>query len=346
MVLPLKGVIAARRASFDQLTLFRIIDNTKGVILQHIAVNTKQGERTIMYRGNKCIIAILGISLVLFISCSNTGDSEAENANEVDVVMDDYAFAVVDSIPSGWTTFKMDNRGQETHEFALYRLPEDKSYQDLYREIIQPADSLQQLLLEGTIDSTEHEKALAQAYPEWLEELESVGGGGLITPGEVSRTSIKLDPGSYEMSCFIASPNGRRHLYQGMTRSITVTKDSSEPAKPQPDVEVTSSGDDIAVDGSLGFGPNTIAFHVAEPDSEDTDPYSSMYLAEPLDPMQQDKQLRDFDTHDPPTELVGGALAIPAGDTSFVTVDLTTPGVYTMVFPHGDKTVLKELVVN
>lgn len=302
-----------------------------------------------MFSSNKCIIGILIITsgLIMF-SCSGSGDRETMDSNEVDVVMNDYAFAVVDSIPSGWVTFKMDNRGEETHEFALYRLPEDKSYQDLHREIIQPADSLQQLLLEDSIDSTEHEKALAQAYPEWLEELESVGGGGLISPGEVSQTSIKLDPGSYEMSCFIASPNGRRHLYQGMTRSITVTKDSSEPAKPKPDITVTSSGDDITVDGSLDFyGTYTIAFNVVEPDTEDTEPYSSMYLAEPLDHMQSVTEFRDFDIHDPPSDLMGGALGVPAGDTSFVTVELTAPGAYNLIFPHGDKkTKVKEATVN
>ncbi len=301
-----------------------------------------------MYSANKYIIAIFMISSgLLIISCSESEDSEAKNANEVDVVMNDYAFAVVDSISSGWTTFKMDNRGQETHEFIMHQLPEDKSYQDMHREIVQPLDSLQQLLLDGAMDSTEHEKAVAEAYPRWMGKVESYGGGGLITPGEVSRTTLKLDPGNYVMSCFIPSPNGRRHVFQGMIRSITVAENSSETSKPQANVTVTSSGDDITVNGSLGFGTHTIAFHVEEPDSKEASPYSSMYLATPLDPMLRVTELRDFETHDPPSDLIAGALAIPAGDTSFVSVDLTVPGAYTLVFPHGDKkTILKEISVN
>ena len=301
-----------------------------------------------MYSSNKCIIGILIIiSGLLSLSCSGSGDSETMDSNEVDVVMNDYAFAVVDSVSSGWTTFKMDNRGQETHEFIMQRLPENKSYQDLHTEVIQPLDSLQQLLLEGTIDSSEHEKAVPKTLPDWIGKLESIGGGGLISPGEVSRITLNLDPGNYAMSCFIPSPNGRRHVFQGMIRSITVAGNSSEPAKPQPDVTVTSSGDDITVDGSLFFGTNTIAFHVVEPDSEDTSSYSSMYLAYPLDPMQRVKEFRDVDTHDPPSDLIGGTLGVPEGDTSFVTVELTTPGTYNFVFPHGDKkTILKEITVN
>ncbi len=301
-----------------------------------------------MYRAGKWIAAILIISSgLLNISCSGSSYGEGKKSNEVEVVMNDYAFAVVDSVPSGWTTFKMDNRGEETHEFALQRLPEGKTYEDVHREIIQPLDSLQLLLLNGAIDSAEHEKAVAQAYPEWMGQLELYGGGGLITPGEVSRTTLRLDPGNYVMACFIPSPNGRRHAFQGMIRSIAVMEDSSESTKPRPVMKVTSTGDGITLDGSLGFGTNTIAFHVEEPDSQEATPYRRMYVAEPLDPIQRDKELRDFEIHDPPTDLMGGALAIPPGDTSFVTVHVTNPGSYTLVLPHGsEKTVLKKVTVN
>lgn len=168
--------------------------------------------------------------------------------------MGDYVFGTPASIPSGWVTFQMENVGEETHEFVLQHLPEDKTFEDLRSEVIEPLDSLQQLLIEGAIDSTEYEKATQQALPEWISEVENVGGGGNVGPGQTAQTTLELEPGEYAMICFIPSPNGRRHAFQGMVRPITVTEASSEAEAPEADVTIRSAGREISIEDPFSPG--------------------------------------------------------------------------------------------
>ncbi|MDZ7692167.1 MAG: hypothetical protein U5K69_13715 [Balneolaceae bacterium] len=78
----------------------------------------------------------------------------------MDLLLVDFTFGGPESIPSGWTTLRMHNKGSETHEFVLHRLPDSISYNDMHRQVIQPMDSLEQLLHDGKIDSARRQKAL------------------------------------------------------------------------------------------------------------------------------------------------------------------------------------------
>ncbi|MDZ7692166.1 MAG: hypothetical protein U5K69_13710 [Balneolaceae bacterium] len=170
--------------------------------------------------------------------------------------------------------------------------------------------------------------------------------GGLISPGQQSNITLNLDPGSYVMSCFIPSANGHSHRSQGMVRPITVTERSPRETAPEEDVMITSSGHDITQEGKLGFGQQTVAFHVEKPPADSINPYSGMSLAQLTDPMDQQEDLRDFEPNPPSIPILGGALAIPPGDTAYVSVKLTVPGPYSLVFTNmEDQPKLREFVV-
>jgi hypothetical protein len=55
------------------------------------------------------------ITSVIITSCSKT-----PSTNLVEVTAKDYYFHMQDSIPSGWTTFRLKNEGHATHFFFLH----------------------------------------------------------------------------------------------------------------------------------------------------------------------------------------------------------------------------------
>ena len=75
----------------------------------------------------------------------------------VEVTARDYAFDVPDEIPSGWTTFRMTNAGEQEHFLYVYRLPENKTYQEFQEEVIVPFGKVWEQYDSGEIDRTEAE---------------------------------------------------------------------------------------------------------------------------------------------------------------------------------------------
>lgn len=296
-----------------------------------------------------CLCALLGLLLL-----PAPGQSaEAQDTHEgmaattpsvIDLTMVDYAVAAPSSIPSGWSTFRMENMGQETHEFVLGRLPEGKTFSDVQDEYLEPIDSLDQLRQEGTIDSTEFMDEVEQIRPNWVGDVERIGGGGLIGPGETAKITLNVKPGEYHMSCLVSSANGRSHLLQGMVRGLTVTDASSNVSPPDADATVHSKGSSVTVNGTLRSGEQTVAVHVEEPQGTLEEPYSSAMLAR-LGPETDPEDLHEFDANPPPTDFLGGALAVPTGQTAYVTVDLE-PGRYAWLLPHSEEdTIVKEFTV-
>ncbi|MEF8866773.1 MAG: hypothetical protein V5A20_13530 [Salinibacter sp.] len=261
------------------------------------------------------------------------GEATGENtpSSTAQMIMADYAFGTPDSIPSGWVTFQMENVGEETHEFTLARLPQGKTYEDA-RGIIELADSLEQRLVEGTIDSTAYGKAVQQVIPEWEDEAESVGGGGPLGPGQTARATLRLKPGRYVISCLISSPNGRTHSFRGMNRGITVTEDSSGAEPPEADVTLRSAGREVSVEGQPRPGEQTVALRVEEPPEDLESPYNWAFVA-PFGPETSVEELRERDFTDEDlhaTAFRGGVGRVPAGQTRYFTVDLE-PGRYAWV---------------
>lgn len=277
------------------------------------------------------ILLFIGFSFI-GLTCTQNVDESATDSSAINLIMQDFAFAMVDSIKSGWVTFRMDNRGEELHEFFMHRLPDDISFEEMHAQVVMPMDSLQRLLLEGEIDSSQHQKAVQQAYPQWISNLRPYGGGGHISPGKMAETTMKLDPGNYVMTCFINSPNGRRHLFQGMIKPVVVKEDSSNSAIPEPDVEVTNAGSDITMNGSFGTGKQTMALQVQESSEEDSVSYSTAFLIR----LNESTDIEDLDNYFQKPhqfEVLGGTLGVPSGQKSFVSAELN-PGNYVWIFPN------------
>ena len=93
----------------------------------------------------------------------------------VEVIARDYAFDAPAEIPSGWTTFRMKNEGQEHHFLLLNRLPDGKTFEEYVAEVGLPFDSVWHELKRGAIDKEEAGAMLGRLLPAWYASVEQDG---------------------------------------------------------------------------------------------------------------------------------------------------------------------------
>jgi len=188
----------------------------------------------------------------------------APAAGSVEVVADDYSFLAPDTIPSGWTTFRMVNQGNEPHFFLLNRLPEGKTFEDYGREVAAPFDSVWNALASGAVDKAEAGAMLGRLLPAWYAGVEAMGGVGLLAAGRTAQATARLEPGSYVMECYVKTAEGSFHAMLGMVTPITVSTEVSDQEAPAPDLRVTLTNAELAVEGEPSAGEQTVAVHFEE----------------------------------------------------------------------------------
>ena len=129
---------------------------------------------------------------VLLAGCGGEGDEEAQ---PIDVQGDEYAFVMPDEAEGGVVRFNVSNTGEELHEYALGRLDEGKTL-----------DDVKEALESGGDDP-----------PEWFVD---VGGVPLLSPGEELGLTRELEAGTYVFLCFIPTPQGVPHVELGMLKAF------------------------------------------------------------------------------------------------------------------------------
>ncbi|HUP01947.1 MAG TPA: hypothetical protein VM737_10560 [Gemmatimonadota bacterium] len=277
-------------------------------------------------------------------------DSPAE-AGVVEVTARDFAFEAPAEIPSGWTTIRMRNAGQQEHFLYLYRLPEEVTYERFLEEFMVPFGNVWNAYAAGEIDRSEAEARFGSELPGWfLTEVTPSGGPALTEPGVTSQATVELEPGTYVMECYVKTPDGRWHTELGMQRRLVVTDDSTGAAPPAADAELTLSNYEIATSGGLSAGERTIAVHVEE------NPEGFMMHDVNLFRLDGDTSVGEIvawmDWMDigqfrapAPGHSLGGVEHMAAGRTGYMTVDLA-PGDYAWVSEgYGARGVVREFTV-
>ena len=260
-----------------------------------------------------------------------TGALAQDGARDAPPVLEvaalDYEFQTsTTEIPSGWITVALENRGDEPHMLEFTRLPEEGSYRALmrFRGVL---DTLQASLEEGAIDSATYLEAARSEVPPWYSDLEYRSGPGLVTPGGTARTTVRLEPGTYVMGCFLADSAGTLHYTRGMRSKMTVTEASSGASPPAADVELTLADYEISVDGRMTTGEQTVAVHFGERAKPMEAPFQDIRLARLEDGVSAQELAQWEDSPPAPADLLGGAHPLPAGHTAYFTVNLE-PGRY------------------
>jgi hypothetical protein len=148
------------------------------------------------------------------LALAGCGGDEPE-ANVVDIRGDEYAFVMPDELEGGWTALRLENTGDEPHEFALAKLEGNPTLADVRAALSDPA--LQE-----------------QGPPDWV----SIRAGiPTLARGETASLTQRLEPGRYALICFLDGPSGRPHFVDGMIKVVDVAGDAGAEA-PEPDATI------------------------------------------------------------------------------------------------------------
>lgn len=185
----------------------------------------------------------------------------------VNIVARDFAFEVADTLPDGWVTVDFENEGQEEHFAYLYRLPDDKTIDELRSEALAPFGAAWYGYVSGEISREEAEERFRTDIPAWFyDEIISVGGPALTEPGEHARVTIELEPGTYVLECYVKRPDGTWHTELGMQRTVIVaeTEREVEAAPPEADARMTLSNYAIEWEGEIDGGSGVVEVHATD----------------------------------------------------------------------------------
>lgn len=267
----------------------------------------------------------------------------------VEIRTTDYAFHFPSELPSGWTTLRLTNEGDEAHFLSLWRLPEGKSFDDYVTEVYDPFMEQFRGYKAGELGREEMLERLGEVLPEWL-DLGAMGRGGvgLTSPGRTATTTVELVPGTYAVECYMVTAEDQAHNELGMLRPLVVTEEATGAAPPAADAELRLSNQGIAVVGELGRGEQTIRVTVTEPAPGLLGHDAHLARLDGADLTAIVPWMSWIDGLIPPApaEFLGGAEQVPPGHASFVTVQLE-PGRYAWISEgYAEQGLVEELRID
>ena len=273
----------------------------------------------------------------------------ATSTGVVEIIARDFSFEAPTEIPSGWTTFRLNNEGAQEHFAILWLMPEGHTVEDFESQVAPAFHSIMGPYQQGTIDREEAINTLGAALPEWFWSVLPAGGVGLTAPGGVAQTTVKLEPGTYVLECYVKTPEGVFHSMYGMLHPVTVIDDPSGTTPPEADVEMTLANYEIAIEGEFTAGEHTIRVDVVD-DPEGLLKHD-IHLVRLSAGTTADDVVAWMDWLDAlmapaPAEFLGGAEDMPAGSTAYITVSLA-PGTYAWISEsYGGQGMVMEFTVD
>jgi hypothetical protein len=209
--------------------------------------------------------AVAGCTLWLALfGCAGEPTEQGPAPGVVEVTIETMDFQMPESIPSGWTTFRTDNRSAMTHLGVVERMPEGYGLREQQDQIAPVFQEGMDLINAGDMDG-----ALAKfgELPEWFGQIVFLGGPGLMAAGTVSETTVRLEPGTYLLECYVKT-DGLFHSYNpspsmdGMVAQFTVTDEPNGAPEPVPTIRINlGSKNGMTVVGEPSAGPHTVAVH-------------------------------------------------------------------------------------
>ena len=294
-------------------------------------------------------------------SCKSDKDREVDDPvqlqkdNVIQIVTENMDFQMPDTIPSGWNTFRYKNLSPQTHFFLVDKYPQGKTIKDVRTLVIPVFDSGMKLINEG---KSEEGFAEFGKLPEWFSEVVFVGGSGLISPGNIGETMIKLDPGYYMVECYVKMNNGVFHSSMGMIRELIVSDKVSENTELTTDIRINiSSTEGIVINDSIHRGLQTFAVFYKDQIVHENfvgHDINLVRLTGNADLEALDNWMNWTDPKgliDPAPEgvtFLGGVNDMPTGSTGYFTVTLE-PGNYVLIseVPNpSSKNMLKTFTVS
>ena len=268
--------------------------------------------------------SVVAVVVVALAGCTTgekarPADTTASAPNVVSLSATEYAISAPDSIPAGWTTFRLTNRGQSVHYGHIVRLDSGRTPQDLvgaYAEAIRTS----------------------APRPAWVKRF---GGPGGTAPGSTSNVTQQLEPGSYVWICPVEDSTGTPHFTKGEAKPFVILAAAagtaaSAPA-PKSDAAIRLVDFSFTIPSPLTAGRHTIRVENGGAEPHD---FSLMKLApgrtldELLNWLNPERARRSEGAEAPPPletigSPVGGIAAISPGMSAYFDADLT-PGEYVL----------------
>ncbi|MEF8813671.1 MAG: hypothetical protein V5A55_07615 [Halovenus sp.] len=163
---------------------------------------------------------------------------------------------------AGWTTLEFDNRTEHTHFAYLQKIPQpaidaaESKDRDLLDYWVEKVTDPFQVFMDWILGKVES----PAAFPTWFGQIEPSGGVGLTTGHTTARTTVNLDPGQYQVECYVKNDSNEFHSYLGMVDLLTVTEERSGVEEPEATLDLSlSTTDGITADDEVRPGQHTVA---------------------------------------------------------------------------------------
>jgi hypothetical protein len=258
-------------------------------------------------------------------ACSTKEETPSQNLaaapNVVSLAATEYAIEAPDTIPAGWTNFRLANRGQEIHYGHIVRLEPGRTVQEL-------------------VDAYAEAIRTSGPRPKWVMRF---GGPGGAFPGDSSSVTQYLEPGSYVWICPIEDNGGNPHFGKGEFKPFVVRVSdgalADRAARPEASIVVRLMDFSFALDSSVPAGRHTIRVENAGVEPHDLvmmklNPGKT--VAELFAAMNPERARRPGQAAEPPPPMeslatgAGGIAAIAPGMESFFETNLS-PGEHVLL---------------
>ena len=269
----------------------------------------------------------LSIALVAFLpACASDREAPRPNLaaavpNVISLTATEYAFAAPDTLPAGWTTFRLANHGEEVHYGHMVQLEAGRTVQEL-------------------VDAYAEAIRTSGPRPKWMTRF---GGPGGAAPGDSSSVTQYLEPGPYVWICPIEDSVGTPHFAMGEFKPFVVHAagpgSADRAAAPEAGMVVRLMDYSFAIDLPLQAGR-----HMIRVENAGVEPHDLVLMK--LAPgktvedvrrwMNPERARRSDDAGEPEPSLAdlgnvaGGIAAIAPGMQSFFEADFTA-GEYVLI---------------
>jgi len=140
---------------------------------------------------------VKGMVKTLQVTPATPGAATSQPNAPVAITLRDFDFETPGNIPSGNTTWRINNAGPQPHELQVAKLPGGGSTDDILK--------------------------VYTTLPPPPRTFQSLGGMQGLSPNTNGFLALNLQAGDYAFYCTMPDPNtGQRHLQEGMLKQITI----------------------------------------------------------------------------------------------------------------------------
>ncbi len=292
------------------------------------------------------------------------GPAAISDANVVEIIAthhgDDYVFEMPETLPTGWTTFELDNHSESTHFAFFAKVPDQaiRGAEDADQELLDYWIENVTVPFQGLMDGILDQRDMDELFGEFIGSAAGwffdpgptpAGGPGFVAGLESTRTTVYLEEGLYIVECYVKDADGQFHSARGMIHLLEVDGSVTSPTpEPRGTAQVTVASTGIEAEDRMRPGLHNVRVDFADQaeyghllghdlhlirlnggDVEEVARWMNWMAPTGLESSSRDRG---------PQTFVGGVQTMLPGGVGYMTVRLE-PGDYAWIaeVPHPDE---------